>query len=537
MSEPFCTIDVLSHGRKISANKDERLFEALVTHNILLRSDCGGMGVCGKCRVEIVGQAGTISEALACTLRVTEDMQVRIPETSLLSSNIIAKPPASLPVSFVSGVDATSAESGLGIAVDLGTTTIAIYLCDTRSRMVLFTIAVKNPQALYGDDVMSRIGWIGQSEKKLGRLQQLVVRSIEWGVKELFSHYVAEVDELVRMVVVGNPAMIHILLGVNPSPIGISPYQPVFSEAKETTSTHLGLDLPDVSVTTLDQLSGFIGGDILSATLATEFENEPIGTLLVDLGTNGELVVKGEDTFFATSCATGPVFEGAALSCGCQALPGAIDQVDLAGPEAVPEYRVIKKNEEDEEKPSGLCGTGVISAVAALLRAGIVLPSGLLTASPFTQERAPQNSAGGERKYVIVPDGVSATGKDISISQKDIRSVQLGKAALITGIEFLLRAAGLERPEKILIAGAFGTNLNMSDMLTLGMVPSVELSQIKVTGNSAGAGAIMVLCDERYLEKARKLAMKISVIDLASTKDFQNTFIERLQFLNSSSKK
>lgn len=160
----------------------------------------------------MVGQAGTFSETEACTLQVTEDMVIRIPETSLLSSNIINKPPAALPVSFVSEVVESSREKGLGIAVDLGTTTIAIYLCNIHSRKVLFTVAVKNTQALYGDDVMSRIGCIGQSAEKLGRLQQLVVRSIEWGVKELFSHCEADLNELVRMVgVVGNPTMIHIL--------------------------------------------------------------------------------------------------------------------------------------------------------------------------------------------------------------------------------------------------------------------------------------------------------------------------------------
>jgi uncharacterized 2Fe-2S/4Fe-4S cluster protein (DUF4445 family) len=386
---------------------------------------------------------------------------------------------------------------------------------------------VKNPQALYGNDVMSRIGWIEQSAEKLARLQQLVVHAIEWGVKELFAYCGVGLDELVRMVVAGNPTMIHILLGVDPFPIGVSPYRPAFFEARQTMASRLGFDLPDVTVHTLNQLSGFIGGDILAATLATELENEPVGTLLIDLGTNGELVLKGHDTFFVTSCATGPVFEGAALSCGLQAIPGAIDRVTIDTAESVPGYRVIQKDKGGQCPPSGLCGSGVISAVAALIRTGIVDKSGLLKTSPRSQVQALVKA---ERKYLIVPAGSSANGRDIAISQKDIRAVQLGKAALITGIEFLLRAAGLTMPEKILIAGAFGSNLDTGDILTLGMVPSIEPSRIHMTGNSAGAGAIMALCDEKYLEKTHKLVAEVSVIELTANIDFQNTFIQRLSF-------
>ena len=525
-AETTCQIDVLSHGRKITAEKDERLLETLAAHNILLRADCGGKGVCGKCRVELIEGTGTITEAAACTLRVTGDMRIRIPPSSLLSAAIVLKPPAALPVSFALPDDQAPAGTGLGVAVDLGTTTIAVCLCDTGRRQVLSTVAVKNPQALYGDDVMSRIGWIGPSGKRLRRLQQMVVRGIEWGTKELLAHSGAGPEELVRMAVVGNPAMIHIFLGVNPSPLGISPYRPAFSEARRTTASSLGFDLPDVPVHTLNQISGFIGGDILAATLATELSNEPAGTLLIDLGTNGELVLKGRDTFFAASCATGPVFEGAALSCGMQALPGAIDRVILDRPEGVPDCRIIGQNEEDIA-PAGLCGSGVISAVAALIRTGLIDTSGLLKTSPSARLHHP--SANG-RKYVLVPAGESATGRDISISQKDIRAVQLGKAALITGIEFLLRAAGLTRPEKIVIAGAFGSNLDAGDMLTLGMLPFVEPERIRVTGNAAGAGAIMVLCDKEYLAQTCNLAAEISVIELAADADFQKAFVQRLSF-------
>jgi uncharacterized 2Fe-2S/4Fe-4S cluster protein (DUF4445 family) len=248
------------------------------------------------------------------------------------------------------------------------------------------------------------------------------------------------------------------------------------------------------------------------------------------LGTNGELALKGKNDFYATSCATGPAFEGAALSCGMQATPGAIERVVIAGRESTPGYSVIKLNNEKGGKPSDLCGSGVINAVAALVRTGIVDPS-----SRF-EKKIPlahlQCSKHNDWRYVIVPEDQSDTGRDVVVSQKDIRSVQLGKAALITGIEFLLRAAGLTAPTKIIIAGAFGSYLDKYDMLALGMVPSIDPTLIKIAGNSAGGGAIMALCDDACLSKTGKLADRISVIELATDIDFHRTFVQNLGFPN-----
>jgi uncharacterized 2Fe-2S/4Fe-4S cluster protein (DUF4445 family) len=528
MDVKTCNIELLPHGRIIQATEGERLLESLMAHNIFLRADCGGRGVCGKCRVKIVDRNGTPTHVDSCSFPITGDLTLEIPESSLLSTHIIDKAPVALPASFTSQGVESSAMTSLGIAVDLGTTTIAVYLCDIEGRKVLSSIAVKNPQALYGDDVMNRIGEIGRDAGNLVRLQQLVVHAIEWGIKELLGHFDASLDELLKMVVVGNPTMIHILLGVSPSSIGLAPYQPAFFKARQTSSSEIGLDFPEMTVHTLDQISGFIGGDILSAALATELENEPVGTLLIDLGTNGELLLKGKDTFFATSCATGPAFEGASLSCGMQAIPGAIDRVVIGDLESVPQYSVVKNKSGTSVKPSGLCGSGVISAMAALVRTGIVTSSGrFIDTRPLDSL---QKTDKGNRYYVIVPAGQTAIKKEIGISQQDIRSVQLGKAALITGIEYLLRTAGMVVPEKIIIAGAFGSHLEKEDMLTLGMLPDIDPSNIHVAGNAAGAGAIMVLCDERYNREIGDLASKISVIELAARVDFQNTFVEQLGF-------
>jgi len=516
MPDNHCHIHLLPHGRKIKATPGKSLMETLMDHSIFLRSDCGGKGICKKCMVNIVPDTGEPELKKACKFIISDDISIKIPEISMLSSHIISKAPASLPGIFKDRFKNVTGKDCYGIAADLGTTTIAIYLCNTTRGSVISSLAVKNPQALYGDDVMSRITAIGQEKKNLELLQRLVVRAIEWGIKELLRAADIKEEMISQMVTVGNPTMIHILAGVDPEPIGVSPYQPAFYEAKNIPANDLGFKIKNFSIQLLPQISGFIGGDILSATLAVDLENQPQGTLLVDLGTNGELMLKGKDRFFATSCATGPAFEGATLSCGMQAIPGAINKVQIKDMEGLPDYTIINPSNSSKLKPSGICGTGVISAVTQFCKRKIIDPGGAF-----------QNKT---KQYILVPEHSSQDGSAVFISQKDIRSVQLGKGALITGIEFLLKEAGFKKPEKIIIAGAFGSFLDKKDMMALGMIPAMDLSRVEVAGNSAGAGAIMALCDHTFLDKAIQMANKIIVVDLACNQDFQNVFVQKLTF-------
>ena len=521
-------IELLPHGRTITVSGGDNVLESLMANNIFLRADCGGKGRCGKCRVEASDGGGQTVLREACTLTVEDDMKLFIPEESLMPAHIMNKAPANLPASFsAESVEPPSADIIPGVAVDLGTTTIAVYLVDMTKKSVLSSIAVKNPQALYGDDVMSRIGQIGDCREKLRRLQQLVVKAIEWGIRALLAGTELPSEHLAGMVVVGNPTMIHILLGVSPQSIGMSPYAPRFYEARQTPATDLGLSFPRLMVETLPQVSGFLGGDILAAAIATELSEQPPGTLLIDLGTNGELMLKGIDGVYATSCATGPAFEGAALSCGMQAIPGAIDSVSIAGPQFEPEYSVVKKDGVPI-LPSGLCGSGVISAISAMLRTGIIGGSGLFDRT--SSIRGLLDSAGNGRRYLIVPADRTAYGLEIVISQKDIRAVQLGKGALSTGILFLMRAAGIIKLHRILIAGAFGSYLNKEDMIALGMIPAIDPRRIQVVGNSAGAGAIMALCGTKYLIEAQALAGGMTVVELAANSEFQKAFVHNLSF-------
>ena len=513
-------IRLLPHDKKIEAQSGKSLMESLMYKNIFLRADCGGKGACKKCQVKVVEENGEFELKEACTFSVSKDITIEIPETSMLSSHIISKAPVSLPVAFTDRFNNTDGSACYGIAVDLGTTTIAVYLCNTTSGKILSSLSVKNPQVLYGDDVMSRIGAVNQDVKNLGHLQRLVVRAIEWGMKDLLKSLELEESLISQMVVVGNPTMIHIFAGVDPESIGVSPYLPAFYEAKNILSKGLGFKSENIAIQILPQVSGFIGGDILSAAIAADLENQIDGTLLIDLGTNGELLLKANGGFYATSCATGPAFEGASLSCGMQAIPGAVNKVHIKSQNALPEYTLINSSKSSMPKPSGICGTGVISAIAQFCKKDIIEPGGAFKKDIVIA--ALKNDSPGKMQYNIMPE--------VFISQKDIRSVQLGKSALITGIEFLLKEAGIDNPAQIIVAGAFGSFLDKEDMMTLGMIPAMELAKIETAGNLAGVGAVMTLCDDIYLEKAINIAEHIKVIDLACNQDFQTTFVQRLSF-------
>ncbi|OGQ91964.1 MAG: hypothetical protein A2464_12600 [Deltaproteobacteria bacterium RIFOXYC2_FULL_48_10] len=516
MKKNNSVIRILPHDRQIRVENGATLLENFIRHGIFLRSDCGGKGVCGKCRVFKISGAGAQETIESCMYVVSQDLAVHIPESAMLSSHIMTKAPVIFPEAFKRRFRTAKGKDEFGIAVDLGTTTIAVYLCNMARGRVVSSVAVKNPQAIYGDDVMSRIGVIGRDPRNLKKLQALAVKSIEWGIHALVSRFSDKPLSPGRMVVVGNPVMIHILAGVDPAPIGISPYLPAFYEAAVFRAGDLGFAQAEFSIHTLPQVSGFIGGDTLAASLAVDMKNQPVGALLVDLGTNGELVLKSEDRLFATSCATGPAFEGASLSCGMQAGPGAINAVTIDDHQKVTAVSLIHPNKAPEIKPAGICGAGVLNIVAQLCDKRIIAPDGRF-------------NSGGDQ-YVLVPENPAGGQLPVYISQKDIRSVQLGKSALISGIEFLLKRAGLKAPEKIIIAGAFGSHLDPSDLIRLGMIPKTDPGKIETAGNAAGSGAVMALCDPGYMNRAARMAGHIEVVDLALDIQFQEVFVGNLGF-------
>lgn len=540
---------LLVEGCKIEAQIGATIMECLVEAGLLLRTDCGGRGRCGKCTVrevpalpsglsppdgEEIKKIGSAEQAagyrLACRAKILGPTSLEIPAESRLAREVVQKGlPMMLPQLQTAGQASTAGQNGWGVAVDVGTTTIAVYLCDLAGSGVSGSTSVRNPQSIFGDDVISRLTVVRQDMGMLPRLQKMAVGAIDWAIRGLARQAGIEPDSITEIVCVGNSIMLHMLLGVDPCSIGVYPYEPKFSAAMDISAAAIGLNFgPDCRLRTLPLMSGYLGADIVSAALAADLDHARPGTMLVDIGTNGEVILFTENGFSATSCATGPAFEGATIRDGMQATSGAIDSIRIDPETRSLEYTLIQRMSGPPKAPAGICGSGVISAAAEFLRSGAIRKCGRFEmASGFPWLKAGE---AGIPEAEIVPAEATGTGHSIAFTQADVRAVQLAKGALQAGIELLCAENGISRPSRLLIAGAFGSFINRADALRIGMFPEMDVDDIEVVGNAAGAGAMLALMREDFFEKAREIAASARVLDLASHPRFQETFINALSF-------
>jgi uncharacterized 2Fe-2S/4Fe-4S cluster protein (DUF4445 family) len=357
----------------------------------------------------------------------------------------------------------------------------------------------------------------------------MAVSAIDWAVSALCRRVRIDPQEIEAVMAVGNSIMIHLLLGEDPSSMGVFPYRPLFSGERHLPCKRIGLTFnPQAVLHTLPLIGGYLGADIVAAALAVELTSRPPGTLLVDVGTNGELILATGKGFAATSCATGPALEGAAIRHGMQAASGAITGVRYDPETGRVDCNLIQRDADNPQKAAGICGSGVISAVAAFLRAGAIARSGSFVPTFPSECRRRDEIDGPELQ--LVPARESRSGLPITITQADVRALQLAKGALRAGIDLLCRQNGMERPSRILLAGAFGSCIDTADALEIGMFPPLPASQIEAVGNAAGLGAVLALCDEAERLPAREIARTTMIFDLAGHPDFQNVFIKRLSF-------
>ncbi len=547
MSSKRHDIAFVSSGRRIEATEGQNLFQVLARAGVQLRSECGGQGVCGKCLVAIQEvpeglRHGAIAMDVgsrpsrqafhqACQWVVQSDLAIEIPFGSLAPAEVITKPP------FLRtyGVARTAAARALtrgpyGLAIDLGTTTIALFLCDLGQGKVLASGSVRNPQLVFGDDVMSRISAVAFDRANLARMQELVVAAVNQSVASLAEQCGIETQGIVKAVVVGNSCMIHLFLRVDPSAIGTYPYRPTFTDARRLAAADIGLvELhAEAQVHTLPLISGFLGCDVVAAVMASDLDLRGNDTLMLDVGTNGEVILNVRGELSAASCATGPALEGAAISHGMHAVSGAVDGIRIDPVDGTVGYSLIQNNPERPRKASGICGSGIVSAIAVLFRAGVLLKSGRFN----LQSHHPNlrcHSEGAE-EFVLVPAGETWAGGEITLTQKDVRAVQFAKAAVFSGIALLCREAGSALPGRVLMTGAFGTFLNKEDAMTIGMLPRLGEKTVKTVGNAAGEGAIFALLHADAAERAEKIAGRTRVVDLGSHPDFQEVFLNALGF-------
>ncbi len=437
-----------------------------------------------------------------------------------------------------------SVETSLGIAFDVGTTTLAAYLCDLVNGKILTSRAMVNPQRRFGHDVISRIASVIEDEANLEKRlleRNLLNRYQNSGVPEkpvlekMRNEVIAAMDELAgeclkeaefergeihEVTVAGNTTMQHIMAGFNPKSIGVSPYLPVTRAPVLTDAVEIGLDLsPGTPVYMFPIVSGFLGGDIMAACLADEsYKRKDTGTtLIIDIGTNGELLLVSENGIWGTSCATGPAFEGAQISCGMRASAGAVNRVYL-----VPKSGGrIEFDTISHADPVGICGSGIIDALAAMRKAEIIRENG--TFDPDKPGVVSDEKGLGKAFYL--------PGTDIHVTLNDVRQVQLAKAALFVGIESLLEQAGVEKVDRTLLTGAFGTGFNQQSARDIGMLPDVICSTgIDTTPNLAGAGAVMALFDKNKRTDIQAVFQNIQTLDLNRVPDFVSKLSKATKF-------
>lgn len=411
----------------------------------------------------------------------------------------------------------------LGLAVDVGTTTMVAYLLDLATGKVLALAAEMNPQVQFGDDVISRISHCSSSPSALEELSGLVCGAVDQLAARACQEAGVKPDRIMECVMVGNTAMHHIFLGLDPAGLAAAPYAPVLDRAWEAPAWRLGLHLaPEAMLHWLPVKAGFVGADAVAVALAVEADRLEETTLILDLGTNGEMILAAQGRLHSCSTAAGPAFEGGHIKWGMRGAPGAVDRVSIEPGSLNPELRVI-----GDLPPAGICGSGLVSLTAGLLAVGAISPEG-----SFAEDLAsPRLRPGGQGfEYVLAHAQETAMGQDLVFTAKDVSELQLAKAALQAGAMLMMRQAGIERLERVILAGAFGNYLDPAEACALGMFPGIEAGQVEGVGNAAGAGALMALANRRHRLKAQELAADMRYLELSGHPEFEDCYVDCLAF-------
>jgi uncharacterized 2Fe-2S/4Fe-4S cluster protein (DUF4445 family) len=405
----------------------------------------------------------------------------------------------------------------LGLAIDLGTTKVAGYLVDLGDGRTLAAKGVMNPQISYGEDIISRINRVVKSPDEGVQLQELAVDAINELSTDLCAEAGAKPEEIVEAVVVGNTAMHHLFLRLPVKQLALSPFVPAVSRALEVRAGELGLNIaPGAYVHLLPNIAGFVGADHVSMLLATDAWQAKKTTVALDIGTNTEVSLICNGKIAATSCASGPAFEGGHIKYGMRAATGAIERLRIDGDKI--QYQTI-----DGAPPVGICGSGILDALAQLYLAEIIDEGGRII-----DNRHRVRAYKGQREFILVSKEERKGKPAITITQHDVRELQLAKAAIRTGIQVLLETSGCSEAEikQVIIAGAFGTYIDVASAVAIGMLPSLPLNRFRQVGNAAGMGAKLALISLKSRAKAQAVASRVSYIELASRPGFQPTFVQ-----------
>lgn len=511
----------------------ENLLDLLLKERCFVDNPCNGKGICGKCKVRIV--AGTLSdmteaeeaflkpEEIACGVRLaclTEGYGEL--EVVLLQKERKAEV---LTKGYVPQFEKEYHDSGLGIAIDIGTTTVVTSLIDLTNGQELASASRMNAQKQFGLDVLTRITYeYEHPETGIKELQQAIVDSINDMIAEVCVEAQKAKEDIREIHVAANCTMTHMLLGVDARSIGVSPYKPVFLGTKELLAKEIGIDCSDTTLLyCLPHVSAYIGGDIVAGAYVCELHKEKGNVLFIDIGTNGEIVLANNGKLLTCSCAAGPALEGMNISSGMRASAGAIEDVLIADDGV--HLKTIK-----DLPVEGLCGSGILAAVKELLRNGFVKKSGVFIKPEGLADddwRADMLKIVGKNRAFILQKN-----PELLVTQQDVRQVQLAKGAILSGIRALMNCADIQMEEldKVMIAGQFGAHLPADSLIGIGLLPNTARDKLIYVGNSSKTGAYMTLMSRQVRKEMEELSKRMSYIELAETKDYERVFAECMTF-------
>ncbi len=475
---PSYTITFQPEGISVQVPSGTSLLQAEVLAGLQPDAPCAGLGTCGKCRAFIEG-----IQILACQTLADRDMTIYLPSGH---------------DDYEQAVKEASEDSDAGrikscvLAFDVGTTTVAGYILDGETGKQLAYASVLNPQCQFGADVISRIQKALEGDMVL--LQQCIAAALKRLTRDLAEEAKVSPECISAVAIAGNTAMHHLLLGIDPKPLITPPYMPAVIEAMELYR--------GCAIRILPNIAGFIGGDMVGCMVATQFDQEEDLALLIDIGTNGEMLLGNRHRRIACSTAAGPAFEGAKISCGMRSVEGAVTRVTVES--GKPKFHVIGGG-----MPVGICGSGLVDLAAFLLDEGIIDDTGFMACGQYCLEDS-----------------------NVILTQKDIRELQLAKAAIRAGIDLLAETMEISTADikKVYLAGAFGAYMDPKSACRIGMIPPVLSDRISVIGNGAGEGAKQCALHYEVFLRSQELARETDFLELAAIPRFQEKYIDALGF-------
>jgi uncharacterized 2Fe-2S/4Fe-4S cluster protein (DUF4445 family) len=546
-------IDFEPLGRRGKASVGETLLEAAQNAGIGLASVCAGVGTCQECRVRLISGKLTTPTSieedslsnedlesgfrLACQAKPLSDIKLDLPPESLTSVQRLQVEGEEI---IIVPEPTTNKEDAYGLAVDIGTTKLAAYLVHLSTGKTVTQTGAMNPQIAYGEDVISRIAYTGRELFGAKILQNILVETINGMITDICAGANISPADVLDAVLVGNTAMHHLFAGFPVDQLGVAPFKPAITGPVTIPAKTLGLGLGiGAQVYLPPVIAGYVGADHLSMLLAIGLdpsldksafpENQKFlnmeesshpykgkNIIALDIGTNTEISLVVDGAITCCSCASGPAFEGAHIHEGMRAAPGAIERARWSDGKVI--WQTISSL-----PPVGICGSGILDVVASMLDGNLIKPNGA-----FRQNSDNDQNAG----YILVSAAETGIGRNLMVTRKDIHEIQLAKAAIRAGIECLLANADLTFTDldEIIVAGAFGTYLDLHSAIRIGLFPPLPISKFRQVGNAAGVGARLMLASIQKRNQAEQLANRISYLELAKNKDFMEYYIENLRY-------